>query len=396
MGSLYKKTDKKNTWVFQYTVNGERKSKTLSNIPNLDRKQKRDLLNQYEKIYEGSFNHYGKTLPSIKNIMDHIIEERTQMVSLQTLSQNTLNGDISRFKYFWNFLKDNYKQKDLIVSDFDEVMLKKYMEYCRDIRGNNSTTIHNNIQVLRNISKVLIEKSYITENPFHKIKIPKPRKRSKTDIPLENDYNMIKGYLDHWVDGYLNSKNDFELINTFVYIQTKTGMRGGEVKLMKWTQGKNDFGDDHSYSYVYLDSEIKNIIIHFKRRTRVVPVHPVLRELLKKVKKDTESKIFVLEGHNNTTKSCIKKYIGKKLDDTYGRVRGGKGRVTPIVKLWEKVGLEKYYSPHDIRHGFISDCVRKDVSFKKIGDLVGHSHSRITEIYSHLRSQDLVDIIMKV
>ena len=95
MGSLYKKTDKKNTWVFQYTVNGERKSKTLSNIPNLDRKQKRDLLNQYEKIYEGSFNHYGKTLPSIKNIMDHIIEERTQMVSLQTLSQNTLNGDIS-------------------------------------------------------------------------------------------------------------------------------------------------------------------------------------------------------------------------------------------------------------------------------------------------------------
>ena len=43
MGSLYRKSDKKNTWVYQYSVNGKRKYKVISNIGDLDKKQKREL-----------------------------------------------------------------------------------------------------------------------------------------------------------------------------------------------------------------------------------------------------------------------------------------------------------------------------------------------------------------
>ena len=396
MGSLYKKTDKKNTWVFQYSVNGKRKYKTLSNIPNLDRKQKRDLLNQYEKIYEGGFNHYGKRLPSLRNVIDDLIESRTRMVSLQTLSQNTLEGDISRLNLFWEFLKNNFKQKDLDVSSFDTELLNQYMEYCRIEMGNNSTTISNKMNVLRNLSKVLVDKNYIVENPFTKLNIPKPRKRGTDDIPHKEDYHKIKDFLEYWVDGYLNDEYEFELINTMIYILTKTGMRGGEIKMMKWKQGVNDIGYNHSFSYVYISNDFEKIVIHFKRRLREIPINPKLVKLLKKDKIDTKSVNYVLEGHNMTTKSLDKRFIGRKLDNSYGRVRNGKGRIPPIVKLWNSIGISKYYTPHEIRHGFVSDLVRQDKPFKKIGDFVGHGYQTMTELYTHLRSQDLEDISLSV
>jgi len=97
-----------------------------------------------------------------------------------------------------------------------------------------------------------------------------------------------------------------------------------------------------------------------------------------------------------TTKSLDKRFIGRKLDNSYGRVRNGKGRIPPIVKLWNSVGLDKYYTPHEIRHGFVSDLVRLDKSFKKIGDFVGHGYQTMTELYTHLRSQDLEDISLSV
>jgi integrase len=396
MGSLYRKSDKKNTWVYQYSVNGKRKYKVISNIGDLDKKQKRELLTHYDKTYEGVFNHYGKKLPSLKKVIDDLIDERTRMVSLQTLSHNTLEGDISRLNLFWEFLKNNFKRKDLDVTSFDTELLNQYMEYCRIDRGNNSTTISNNMNVLRNLSNLLVDKSYIVENPFTKLKIPKPRKRGSDDIPHKDDYDKIKDYLEYWVEGYLNDEYEFELINTLIYIQTKTGMRGGEVKMMKWEKGDDDIGHNHSYSYVYISKDFKKIVIHFKRRLREIPINPKLVKLLKKVKTNTDSKVYVLEGHNKTTKSFDKRFIGKKLDDSYGRVRNGKGRIPPIVKLWNSIGITKYYTPHEIRHGFVSDLVRKDKPFKKIGDFVGHGYQTMTELYTHLRSQDLEDISLSV
>ena len=353
-------------------------------------------MDKYETKYEGVYNHFGDKIPSIRKTIDDIISERTKRVSLQTLSQKTLQGDISRFKLFWEFLKNNYRVSDLDVTQIDTKLLIDYMEYCRVEKGNSSTNIHNNINVIRLLVKVILDKRYIDENPIEKITIPKPRKRGVEDIPSDIEYNKITSYLNEWVDSYLSNELNFSLINTLVYIQTKTGLRGGEVKLMKWNRGEKDIGKNHSYSYVYLSPNLKKIVIHFKRRFREVPIHPKLVKLLEKVKKDTKSQTYVLEGHNYTTKSLNKMYIGKKLDESYGRVSNGIGRIPPIVKLWKSIGLSNFYSLHCIRHGFVSHLVRLDTSFKKIGDIIGHSHQTITERYSHLRSEDMEDILFNI
>ena len=147
----------------------------------------------------------------------------------------------------------------------DNCILNDYMDFCRVERDNTSTTIHNNMNVLRLLVKVILEKEYIDKNPFEKLTIPKPKKRGRDDIPDKDEYDRVKIYLDNWVDNYLSDESEFSLINTLIYIQTKTGMRGGEVKLMKWERGEKDKGENHSYSYVYLSKDFKKIIIHFKR-----------------------------------------------------------------------------------------------------------------------------------
>ena len=51
------------------------------------------------------------------------------------------------------------------------------------------------------------------------------------------------------------------------------------------------------------------------------------------------------------------------------------------------------YSSHTLRHGFITDLIRKDKNIVKIGKIVGHSTTHITELYEHLISSDLEDLI---
>ena len=57
------------------------------------------------------------------------------------------------------------------------------------------------------------------------------------------------------------------------------------------------------------------------------------------------------------------------------------------------MSIKKNYTSHTLRHGFITNLLREDKSIYRIGTLVGHSTSRITELYGHLISKDLEDLI---
>ena len=167
-------------------------------------------------------------------------------------------------------------------------------------------------------------------------------------------------------------------------------MRVGEVLITKWKKGKDDIGENHSFSYVYLNKGYTQLVIHFKRNRRVIPIGKTLTKVLKKVKKDTGSKVYVLEGHNDTTKRKNKKIIGngEPLDSSYCS--------RPLKDLLKEVGVSSHYTTHTIRHGFITELVRKNPNFKKIGDFVGHKYQTMTELYSHLDTTDMEDILSMV
>ena len=412
MGTLYKKTNT-NNWVFSYRKDG--KSKTimgekhgLNNLVFNNKKEKKQLKRKLEERYEyGRGINYGNNTPKLRLVLDDVIIERRKLVSMDQISQTTFTPEKNRLELFWNFVKDEYG--DINISRLDSKILNKYTDYCRDTLNNNSTTINNKHKVVQVLINYSLNKDFLTENPYDKVKIPRPVKRGIDDIPDQNEYLQIRDYLDNWVDEYLDGKwveerkvyklgktKTIQVVKPIIpiyvisYIQTQLGMRVGEVLIMKWKKGRTDVGENHSRSYVYLSPKYDELVIHFKKNRRIVPVKPKLTKLLKQIKEDTGNKTYVLEGHNKTTRRKNKKYVGKgePLDSSYCS--------RPLRKLLKEVGVDTDYTTHTLRHGFISELVRQNLSLKKIGEFVGHKHITMTELYTHLNTTDMKEILSKV
>ena len=64
-----------------------------------------------------------------------------------------------------------------------------------------------------------------------------------------------------------------------------------------------------------------------------------------------------------------------------------------ISKVFKKYVLKAKINPqlnfHSLRHTFASWLVQKGVSIYHVSKLLGHSDIKTTEIYSHLRAEDL-------
>ncbi len=405
MGTLYKKTNS-NNWVFSYRKDGKNvrvmgEEHGLNDLVFKNKHEKNKLKHKLEEKFEyGKYRRFGSQTPKLRVVIDDLKTEREKKVKMNTLSINTYDGEVKRLELFWDYVKDQFG--NINISRLDDKILNQYTDFCRTIRGNNSTTIHNNHKVIQVLVKYSILKDYLDTDPYEKVDVPRPIKRGMDDIPDQQEYLMIKDYLDKWVDDYLkkdtkksigtsNSNHSlYKHINLISYIQTQLGMRVGEVLLMKWKKGRNDIGENHSRSYVYLSPKYDELTIHFKRNKRIIPIKPKLSKLLKKVKEDTGSKVYVLEGHNKTTIRKNKKYMkkGQPLTSSYCS--------RPLKKLLREIGIESDYSTHTLRHGFISELVRQNLSLKKIGELVGHKHITMTELYTHLNTTDMEEILSYV
>ena len=392
MGSFYQR-GKNGDWVFQYYKDGKKIYITDLGIQGyLKVNKQKEIKSRLEQKYQ-----YNKSKSvqkdlnnSISNIVDLVLEDRLKKVKMKSLSRNTYTEDFKRIHYFKDFVLNQLGNINIL--DIDQKILNEYTDYCRDVLGNNSTTINNKHKCVQVLIRYGLNRGVIKVNPYENITLPKRINRGKDDIPNRKEYNKIKTYLDKWVDDYLSDDEPLKKINVIIYLQTQLGCRVGEILIMKWKRNRTtDVGEGHSFSYVYLNPKCTNLVIHFKKKRRDVPLtNKKISKLLNKIRQDTGTKTYVLEGHDNSTKRKNKKYLfnGKPLDTSYPS--------RPLKELLEIVGVDTSYSTHTFRHGFITDLFRKDVSLTKIGNVVGHSDRRMTELYGHLDTTDMISVLDKV
>jgi len=389
MGSLYRNRE---YWVFQYYSNGNREYVQLGDLGDLTKQDRKELKRKYEVQYEDGQVRTKNNLSTKHGLFSTIniyLLERDKKVRLQTLSSMTVRGDRRRLGYFTDFVKDKFG--NIEVEDLSDKVLNDYMDYCSDERNNNKTTIHNNLKVIQGFLKYCDRKGYLISNPYKMVDIPRPNKKVKEDIPTKKESNTIKEYLNTYIDQYLLDQEKFNLIRVTSYIQIRLGMRIGEIFLMKWKQGVDDVGDDHSYSYVYINSTLNKLTIHFKRKLRYLQLDDRLKNLFTKIKVDTQSKVFVLENRIRTDKGGKnkgrrhKQYTGKKYNSSYPS--------RPFKTMLRFLDIDDKYSTHSLRHGFVTDRWRKGHSLSHIGVVVGHSDVRMTEVYGHLDITDVMSVL---
>ena len=218
MGTLYKKTNS-NNYVFSYRRDGKNirimgEEHGLNNLVFNNKHEKNKLKQRLEEKFEyGKYRRYGSKTPKLRVVIDDLKIDRDKKVKMNTLSINTYDGEVKRLELFWEYVKDQFG--NINISRLDDKILNQYTDYCRNSRGNTSTTIHNNHKVIQVLVKYSMLKDYLDRNPYDKVDVPRPVKRGVDDIPEQQEYLMIRDYLDNWVDDYLKGDIEYRHISDY-------------------------------------------------------------------------------------------------------------------------------------------------------------------------------------
>lgn len=198
-----------------------------------------------------------------------------------------------------------------------------------------------------------LEQGYITDNPFRKIKnfkIPESFPKFLSD----EEYKKLLS---------ITEDDDLKDLITFAI---NTGLRQMELLMLEWIQ------IDFNSGILILDNQLN---ITKSKKVRNVPLNKSALDILQKRKVNSQStRIFTYKG------AGIKAdFISKK-----------------FKKLVVNAEINREFNFHSLRHTFASWLVQKGVSIYEVSKLLGHADIKTTQIYAHLRSDDLRNAVEKL
>ncbi|MGO4707767.1 site-specific tyrosine recombinase XerD [Chryseobacterium sp. 2TAF14] len=140
-----------------------------------------------------------------------------------------------------------------------------------------------------------------------------------------------------------------------------------------------------------IDIKISNInfkenyikVIGKGNKTRFVPLAQYTAKLLKEYIAEVRSKTKINKKHE---------------DILFLNSRGtSMSRVIVFIiikELTDKAGVSKKISPHTFRHSFATHLLQNGADLRYIQEMLGHSSITTTGIYTHLKTEELRDVIL--
>lgn len=118
-------------------------------------------------------------------------------------------------------------------------------------------------------------------------------------------------------------------------------------------------------------------------KTRFVPLANYTAELIQEYIKEIRSECKVTKKHEDTL------FLNSR-GTNMSRVI-----VFLIIKeLTDKAGVSKKISPHTFRHSFATHLLQNGADLRFIQEMLGHSSITTTEVYTHLKNEELRDVIL--
>jgi integrase/recombinase XerD len=131
------------------------------------------------------------------------------------------------------------------------------------------------------------------------------------------------------------------------------------------------------------------------RRNELINLHPkdidYYRKLIKiRGSKGNKDRYTILSEKLLT---LLKEYYKQYRPDEWlfeGQT-GGRYSATSIEKIFReavsKAGIRKYVTPHSLRHSCATHLLEQGISLRYIQEILGHSSSKTTEIYTHVATK---------
>jgi|SRR6218665_961312 len=126
------------------------------------------------------------------------------------------------------------------------------------------------------------------------------------------------------------------------------------------------------------------IIVEGKgEKTRLVPLasstaeylHDYIQNVRKKIKINKKHEDIVFLNTRGTNMSRVIVFI-------------------IIKELTQKAGINKSISPHTFRHSFATHLLQNGADLRFIQEMLGHSSITTTQVYTHLKTEELRDVIL--
>ena len=267
------------------------------------------------------------------------------------------------------FVKEHYPFKtyesykfplEKLCEQLGDIQVAKINQYHIDrfkilhLKRVSPTTINVYLRTLRAAFNHAIRWNDIEENPFKGVEMVRIPERA----PLYFKKEEVKKIMNVIKENWLKDAVLFTLL---------TGLRRGEMVNLRW--------DD-----VDLDSKLIFIESHASFRTkagkrRAIPLNDEAMKVLRNRYPERECEYVFTHGGNQLNGE----WVSEKFR-SYVR----------------KSGLNRKLHFHSLRHTFATWLVKAGVSIYEVQKLLGHSSVTVTQVYSHLASEELHSAVSRL
>jgi integrase/recombinase XerD len=274
------------------------------------------------------------------------------------LSSHTLQNYIRDVKKLISFLNKK-KISSSPIAIKDEVIQQFIYEIAKEISPRSQARI---ISGLRSYFNYLIFENYRASNPTDLIETPKIGVKLP-DTLSEQEINNLISAIDL-------SKAEGERNRAMLETMYSCGLRVSELIDLKIS---DLFFDEGFIKIVGKGNKERFIPIHFSAQKYIILYMNEIRTQLK-IKKGFEDTLFL----NRRGKSLSRQMIFMILKD-----------------LAIKIDLNKKISPHTFRHSFATHLLKNGADLRAIQQMLGHESITTTEVYVHLDTGYLKEIVEK-
>jgi len=287
---------------------------------------------------------------SFENFKNYLKLER----GLSINSIKSYEYDLNLFK---KFIETN-QISDTPVSCKPETV-KNYLY--KHLSNKKSRSQARSISAIKSFFNYLIFEGHIEKSPVSDIESPKLEKKLPevlTELEIEE---LIRS---------IDIKENFGQRNrTIIEVLYGTGMRVSELINLKLS------------NIFFKENIIK--IIGKGNKERFVPLGKIASNEIRKYLKIRDNSI-----------------IDSKFSDIVFLNRYGRGLTRSMIfkiisDSYKKIGLDKKISPHTLRHSFATHLLKNGADLRTIQMILGHESITTTEIYTHLDTYHLEEVLKK-
>jgi site-specific recombinase XerD len=262
----------------------------------------------------------------------HFEDLRRELLS-RKYSYKTVKGYIYYNRDFLNFT-------DKSPANINDSDIKDYLLYLAEEKESATSTLNQAINALKFYYGTMLKRKFVYE-------VKRPRKDKKLPVVLSKEE----------VANILSSIDNIKH-KALLMLVYSAGLRVGEVVKLKPE-----------------DIDSKRMLIHIKgakgRKDRYTLLSETALEILRQYWRKYRPEKWLLGGAKEG------KYLSARTADKIFR------------NAREKAGIKKEVSLHTLRHSFATHLLEGGTDLRYIQELLGHAHSKTTEIYTHVSTKSL-------